>query len=447
MSDLLLLIDDEDLFREDLASLLRQEGFACRTASSGEEGLRVAEEEIPDIVLCDLIMPGMGGLDVVDGLAKLCPETCVMVLTAYGSMETAVEAFRKGAVDYILKPVVQQDLVLKVRRCLEHRRLRQEVRYLRRHLSEVSVGTNLVGKSPAMIAARSTIQKIASAESTVLITGESGTGKEVVARAIHESGPGPERPFVAVNCAALPRDLFESELFGHVRGAYTGAHRDKAGFFEVAEGGTLFLDEISELPLDLQPKLLRAIELQEITRVGSTRPISIHARIIATTNRDLKKEITEGRFREDLYYRIRVVELTLSPLRERREDIPLLVEHLLNRHHSRLKRLVLGVDHEAMRVLMAAPWPGNVRELDNVLERSVLLSEGEFLTLSDLPPELTGTVTCPSLSDDFRAAVRAYEREHIRQVLAASGGNREEAARRLGVNASTLYRRLKEFGL
>jgi DNA-binding NtrC family response regulator len=440
----ILIIDDEDLFREDLASLLRAEGFGCRTASTGEEGLRLAEQESPDIVLCDLVMPGMGGIQVVDRLSALCPQTSVLVLTAYGNMETAVEAFRRGAIDYLLKPPVPADLLQKLRRCMEHRRLRSEVSYLRREVSEASTGTRLIGESPQIAAVKKLIARVAGAGSTVLVTGESGTGKELVARAIHEAGRGPDSPLVAVNCAALPRELFESALFGHVRGAFTGASGDRPGYFEVADGGTLFLDEISELPLDLQPKLLRAIEQQEIARVGSTRPIKISGRIIAATNRDLKKEIDEDRFREDLYFRINIVEITLAPLRERRGDIPLLVGHLLNRLNARLKRRILGVDNEAMRVLMGANWRGNVRELENILERASLLAEGDYLGLRDFPPELAAAVHCPDLSDNLRTAVRSYEREHITQVLAAAGGNKEEAARRLGVNASTLYRRLKD---
>jgi DNA-binding NtrC family response regulator len=281
---------------------------------------------------------------------------------------------------------------------------------------------------------------VADTDSTVLIYGESGTGKELVARALHEASPARRRPLVPVNCAAIPRDLFESELFGHVRGAFTGAVRDRRGFFELAEGGTLFLDEVAELPLETQPKLLRAIEQKQVTRVGGSRPTQVRTRIVAATNRQLREEIEAGRFREDLYYRLRVVEIALPPLRERREDVPLLVEHFVRRLNLRLKRKLLGVDREAMRVLMSSPWRGNARELENVLERAMILASGEFLGIGDLPTELSGSVHCPDLSDDLRTA-------DIRQVLDASGGNREEAARRLGINASTLYRRLKDLDL
>jgi DNA-binding NtrC family response regulator len=297
-----------------------------------------------------------------------------------------------------------------------------------------------------MQAVRKLIERVAPSESPVLITGESGTGKEVVARAIHDSGPRRDEPFVAVNAAAVPRELFESELFGHSRGAFTGASRDKPGFFELADGGTLFLDEIGEIPRELQPKLLRAIEQREVRRVGSTHLRRTNFRVLAATNRVLTEEIDAGRFRSDLYFRIRVVEVALPPLRERREDIPPLTEHLIRRLNARLKRRVPGVDAEAMRVLMSARWVGNVRELENALERAMLLSDGEHLGIQDLPPEMTGDLHFPERSNDLRASVRAYEWQHIRHVLTEAGNNREEAARRLGVNPSTLYRRLKELG-
>lgn len=443
MSARILIIDDEAPFREDLATLLRQEGFECHTAGDGKTGISKASELDPEIVLCDLVMQGIGGIDVVEKLSNQCPESNILILTAYGSVDTAVEAFRRGVVDYILKPVVPDDLIRKIHWCLEHRRLQGEVRYLRRALSEASTGTLIVGQSPGMVSVCETIEKIAKAASIVLVTGESGTGKDLVARSIHEMGHGLEKPFVAVNCAALPASLIESELFGHVRGAFTGAVRDKPGYFQVAEDGTLFLDEISELPTELQPKLLRALERQEVFPLGSTRPVPTRARIIAASNRDLEAEIDAGRFREDLYFRLNVVEIKLPPLRERPEDIPALVEHLLRRINIRLKKHVQGIDKEALRVLTSARWRGNVRELENVLERAVLLAGDDFLGLEDLPPELTAQVHCPDISDNLREAVRKYEREHIRHVLAAVNGNREEAARRLGVNPSTLYRRIK----
>jgi DNA-binding NtrC family response regulator len=447
MSARVLIIDDEDLFREDLASLMRDEGYDCVTASSGEEGVRLAEHEPPDVILCDLVMPGTSGLEVLEQLAVACSGTPVIMITAYGTMESAVEAFRRGATDYVLKPVNFEDLSRKVVRSIELRNLEREVHFLRRTVSEAATDTRLVGRSVAIEEVRRTIAKVAPTDSTVLITGESGTGKEVVARAVHESSARHEQAFVAVNCAALPRELVESELFGHERGAFTGAVREKPGLFELASGGTLFLDEIAELSLEMQPKLLRTTEDRSVQRVGGTRPVAIDVRIIAATNRVLRDEVDAGRFREDLFYRLCVVEIALPPLRSRREDIPALVEHLCHRLNGRLKRHLRGVDTEALRVLMSAPWPGNIRELENVLERSMILTDADVIGVDDLPAGLIGPTARPKTTDDLRAAVRAYEGEHIRRVLSAADNNREEAARRLGIDASTLYRRLKDLDL
>lgn len=447
MSAKVLIIDDEDLFREDLAELFAGQGYECRTAADGNHGVAVAEEFGPDVVLCDVVMPGRSGIEVLEEIVRVCPESCVIMLTAYGTLETAVEAFREGASDYILKPFVLEDVLQKIVRYLQHRALLVEVRRLRRELSYQIGPIPLMGESELMRQVFAWIEKVSQTDSTVLLTGESGTGKELVARAIHEASTLREGPFVAVNCAALSPSLLENELFGHVKGAFTGADRDRPGLFEAAAGGTLFLDEISEMPLDLQAKLLRAIEQKEVVRVGSTRPICVKVRIIASSNRDLKRQVQGGKFRADLFFRIYVVEIHLPPLRERRKDIPLLVEHFIKKYNERLKKNFLGVDNEVMRILLAYPWPGNVRELENVIERAMILATGDFLGVGDLPPDITGSVQFPDLSDNLREAVKAYEREHIRQVLLSAGGNREEAARRLGVNPSTLYRKMAELSI
>jgi DNA-binding NtrC family response regulator len=443
----ILLVDDEAVFREDMAALLRDEGYTCDTAGDGEEAFRRASANAPDIILCDLVMPGVSGVELISRLANLCPDTPLVIITANATVETAVGAFRAGATDYILKPVLPEDLFRKIERCMGQCQLERELRYLRRHISESATGTTIIGRSNAIDSVRALIDRVGPSTSSVLITGESGTGKELVARALHHAGGDDQTPFIAVNCAALPRDLMESELFGHVRGAFTGAHRDKPGYFELASGGTLFLDEICELSIELQPKLLRAIDQQEIYRVGATRPTRTNIRIVAATNRDPLRAIAEKHFREDLYFRISVLQIELPPLRERREDIPLLIEHLLARLATRLNRRVTGVTNAAMRALMSAPWRGNVRELVNVLERAVLLADSEQIDVGDLPRELSGTEFDARTSDDLRTAVRAYEREHIRQVLLSAEGNREQAARRLGIDASTLYRRMKDLEL
>ncbi|MFQ5528269.1 MAG: sigma 54-interacting transcriptional regulator, partial [Thermoanaerobaculia bacterium] len=392
-------------------------------------------------------MPGVGGLELVDRLCAMSPDSAVIVVTAFGSLDTAVEAFRKGAVDYLLKPVVPDDLFGKLRRIQRMRKLENELRFLRRQVSTADAGAEIIGSSPAMQKVKTLIGKVASAPSPVLILGETGTGKELVARSIHRIRHGEDAPLVAINCAALPRELIESELFGHVKGAFTGATADKPGLFEVASGGTLFLDEISEMPLDLQPKLLRAIEERAISRIGATKVVETPVRILAATNRDLKSEVDKGTFRQDLYFRIRVVEIRLPPLEERRDDIPLLVEHLVAKLRVRLQRKVRGVDADAMRLLMAADWPGNVRELENTLERAMLLAEGDILTVEDLPSEMSAAPAFAPQSDDLRAGVRAYEAHHIMRVLAETGGRREEAARRMGIDPSTLYRRLKDLDI
>lgn len=438
-----LVIDDERFFREDLAALLRIQGFWCVTAAEGVEGLKVAEAEQPDIILCDLMMPGMAGSEVIDRLATTCPDASVIVVTAHASVETAVKAFRNGVADYIFKPLVHEELYAKLRCCIERRRADGELRYLRRQLSEAGAGTTIVGVSPQIAEIRRMIALVGPSPTSVLVTGESGTGKELVARALHEAGFADKAPFIAVNCAALPRDLVESELFGHTRGAFTGAHRDKQGFFSLANRGTLVLDEIGEFPLEVQAKLLRAIEQHEVYPVGATRPVRTDVRLVAATNRNLRREIEERRFREDLYFRLAVVELTLAPLRERREDIAPLAEHLLRRLNQRLNRRVRKIEPPALRALMAAPWRGNVRELANVLERAVLLAQSDTLTLAELPAEVADCEV-PQLSENLREAARGFEREHIRKILRLTGGNREEAARRLGVDPSTLYRRTRE---
>lgn len=439
-----LVVDDEDLFREDIATLLRLEGYECLTAANGEAAVKAAQAQQPDVVLCDLLMPGISGIETMKRILRFSPDTRVIILTAHAAIESAVEAFRFGAVDYVVKPALPEDLIRKINRCAEESRIQQELMYLRREMSEATTGTTIIGESPLVEAVRIMIARVGKSRSHVLITGESGTGKELVARALHETHCGPRTPFIAVNCAALPRDLLESELFGYVRGAFTNAVRDKPGLFELASGGTLFLDELFEMPLDLQPKLLRAIEQQEIVRLGAVRPTRVNVRIVAATNREVKREVDEGRFREDLYFRLAVVQIPLPPLRNRREDIPMLVEHLLRRLNRKLGRNVANVSAPAMRLLMSAQWRGNVRDMENVLERGILLTDERTIDVAHLPPELTGETVLHAGSDDLRKSVRAYEREHIRQVLDACRGNREEGARRLGVDSSTLYRRIKE---
>ncbi len=343
-----------------------------------------------------------------------------------------------------MKPVLFEDLIVKLDRLIRFRRLLQENQALRRQLHAKGDLDELVGTNPSVEAVKTLIRKAAPARTTVLITGESGTGKELVARALHTLGPAPSEVFLAVNCAAIPPDLLENQLFGHVRGAYTGADRDQAGLFIAAGGGTVFLDEIGELSRSTQAKLLRAIENKEVFPVGATRPLSFRARLLTATNKDLAAEVAADRFRTDLYYRLNVVTIHLPPLRERRDDIPALIAALLAKHARKQGKRFDGVDNQTIRGLMAAPWRGNVRELDNALERAVLLGEGPILTADDFPPGLIVDTSAGNKGDDLRAAVRDYERHHIQRVLRDCGDDKREAARRLGLGLSSLYRKLEE---
>ncbi|MBV8462971.1 MAG: sigma-54-dependent Fis family transcriptional regulator, partial [Acidimicrobiales bacterium] len=431
---------------------LQGEQFEVVTALDVPEALALVETFEPDIVLCDVQLPGGDGLGLLNRALRIRPETLFIMITAYATVENAVAAFRRGAQDYLMKPVLFDELLAKIDRLLGYRRLLLENQALRRQLHAPVDLERMVGQGAAMRAIRSLIRKVGPTRSNVLITGESGTGKELVARALHSLGPDADAAFLAVNGAAIPHDLLENQLFGHVRGAFTGADRDRAGLFVAAGRGTVFLDEIGEMPPPIQAKLLRAIENKEVLPVGATRPLAFAARVITATNKDLPAEVAAGRFRADLYYRLNVVAIHLPPLRDRREDIPELVATLLARHARRLGKRVDGVDNATIRGLLAAPWRGNVRELDNALERAVILAEGPILTPDDFPAGLVpesgpaagaGTVA----GDDLRAALRDYERQHIQRVLSDCGDDKREAARRLGLGLSSLYRKLEEHGL
>ncbi len=448
MTAKILIVDDEDMFREDLALLLSRKGYQCLTASSAEEGLERAAEFLPDIILSDIVMPGQSGIEVLEDLRRLNPECMIIIMTAFGALETAIEAFRKGAVDYILKPLVIEDVLNKIRRIVEQKRLMEEVRYLRRELNTDVGALSLVGQSETFRKVLQLIEKVAPQKSTVLITGESGTGKEMVARAIHDAGEKKDRPFMAINCSGFQESLLESELFGHVKGAFTGAIKDKAGFFEAVGEGTIFLDEISEMAVSLQSKLLRVLEQREFYRVGGVRLIPMKARILAATNRRLQESIASGVFREDLYYRIAVFEIPLPPLRERKADIPLLVEHFIHKFNKEMKAHYLGVAPDALTALMHYPWPGNIRELRNLVERAMILCDGRMLTLSGFPAQISENAQSPETNTrNLKEAVQAFERNFISRVLNECGGNKEKAAREMGINPSTLYRKMADLDI
>jgi DNA-binding NtrC family response regulator len=440
-------VDDEPLIRETLAEFLGQEGLRVAVCGSGEEALAQAAAQRFDIVLCDVQLPGLDGLELLDRLRQISPETFVLLITAFATVDSAVLAFQRGAHDYLMKPLILDEVLTKIRRLLAHRALYLENQWLRRELNRALAPGQIIGNSPAMKQVLDVVRKVAPTRSTVLLTGESGTGKELVARAIHEGTPGREAGrFVAINCAAIPHDLLENQLFGHRKGAFTGADRDQPGVFVHAGAGTVFLDEIAEMPLVTQAKLLRAIEQKEVLPVGANEPVQLDARVLAATNKDLPREVEAGRFREDLFYRLAVVCVHMPPLRERREDIPALVEFLLARHAQSLGKRITGVTHEAMQTLLACRWRGNVRELDNALQRAAILGEGPLISAADLPPGLAPAADDPDVVDDLGEAVRRFERRHIERVL-RQFPDKKEAAKRLNMGLSSLYRRIADLDI
>ena len=435
-----LIVDDEEVIASTLQEFLQGEGYEVAVASDAPSALASIDRFEPDLALCDVQLPGLDGLELLEKLLRVRPELLVLIITAYATVESAVAAFRKGAHDYLMKPVIFDELLTKLDRLMRYRRLTAENQALRRQLHAPVDIESLVGEGPAMREVKTLIRKLGPTRSNVLITGESGTGKELVARALHAQGADPDSPFLAINCAAIPHELLESQLFGHVRGAFTGADRDRSGLFAAAGRGTVFLDEIGELPMLTQAKLLRVIEAKEVLPVGATRSEPIAARVVAATNKDLAVEVAAARFRADLYYRLNVVSIPLPSLRERREDIPDLIAVLLARHAKALGKRVDGLDNATVRRLAAAPWKGNVRELGNALERAVILGESPTLTLADFPDDLVSAAP----SDDLRAALDRFERQHIRRVLDRCAGDKREAARRLNLGLSSLYRKLED---
>jgi DNA-binding NtrC family response regulator len=444
----ILVVDDEPLIRDSLGEYLQQEGFAVIVCGSGEEALTLAREHRFDIAICDVNLPGIDGIDVLQQLQQISPETFVLLITAYAHVDNAVEALRRGAQDFLTKPIILEEVHRKINRLMQLRHLVQENQWLRRELHREDDSGGVIGKSPAMERVFDLARRVAPMRSTVLILGESGTGKEVLARFIHKQAVGEagEARFLALNCAAIPNELIENQLFGHRKGSYTGADRDQPGIFVHAGTGTVFLDEIGEMPLATQAKLLRAIEQKEVLPVGAHEPVQVEARIIAATNKDLAREVEKGHFRDDLYYRLNVVSLRLPPLRERREDIPLLVDFLCAKHAKTIGKRILGVSAEARQVLESSPWRGNVRELDNALQRAIIFCEGEWIVPADLPPDLLPQPNDPWQVDDLGKAMERFERLHIERILRQNPDKRE-AARKLNIGLSSLYRKIELLGI
>jgi len=438
-----LLIDDDEGVLGLLGEVLEKEGYAAVQAKTGQEALVQAQRLPFEVVLADLRLPDLDGIEVLRILRTVDPDLPVIVMTAFGSMETAVEAIKEGAYDYISKPFNLEEVRLTVRRACERRRLLQDNRMYREALREKYRFENIVGTSPRMVEVYRTAARVASTRSTILLVGESGTGKELIARAIHYNSPRGEAPFVAVDCGALPESLLESELFGHEKGAFTGAHVLKKGLFEVAHGGTAFLDEVGDIGPSLQAKLLRVLQEREIRRVGGVEPIKVDIRVIAATRRDLEALVKSGKFREDLFYRLSVVTIVLPPLREREEDIPLLAMHFLRKYASEAGKNITHIAPEAMALLCRYDWPGNVRELEHVIERAVALTANPVLLPEDLPAKLQQ----PSSGPDVFPSLQEMEKRHLQRALEKAKGNRKRAAELLGVSRRTLYRMARRHGI
>ncbi len=441
----LLLIDDEYDFRRALAEYFRLAGYDVVEGATTREGVARAEAEAFDVVVADLRMPGASGLEVLRAASMRSPTTILVVLTAYGSLDTAIEALRIGAHDFVEKPVNLEGFLAKVNLLVEHQSILAENRLLRRQGGVTDATAELIGTHPSMAHVRDLVARVAATDSTVLVSGETGTGKELAARAIHELSARRDRPFVAINCGAIPETLLESELFGYVRGAFSGAERDKKGLIEVAGNGTFFLDEIGELPLSLQPKILRVLEAREIRPVGSTTVRSVPARFLAASHRDLADMVRRGTFRADLYYRLQVIDIRMPPLREIPEDLASIARRILTRLCSRMNRPVPELGRETVERLQRYSWPGNVRELSNVLERALLRSAegGLEIPRSDLIASVGDAMDDPSVQD-LRQARATFERAHIHRVLDRVGGDKRLAARALGIALASLYRKLEE---
>ena len=446
MQPVVLIVEDEDLFRRTLTATLRDEHFTVFSEPSAASALQLLDEREVDIVITDVRMPGMNGIEFLER-ARQHYDTDVIVMSAYGTIETAVDAMKKGATDYVLKPFLIEDMLLRLKRLWEYRSLTRLNAGLRREIKARHGYADLVGASRKMQQVYELIEKVGPLKTNVLITGESGTGKELVAHAIHMAGAGKDKPFIPVNCCALPEGIAESELFGHVKGAFTGATDNTIGLFEAAAGGTLFFDEISSSPPSLQAKLLRACERKEILALGSKKPRQIDVRIIAATNRDLKEEAAAGRFREDLYYRLAVVEAHLPSLRERKEDIPGLANHFVAKYAAEFNCPCTGIDTEAVVGLMKYDWPGNVRELENVIERAMILSNSEILTAADIATAYGPSTPPAPSSDELRTATREFERQHISRVLQKAQNDKTLAAQMLGIGLSSLYRKIEDLNI
>ena len=444
MSAKILVVDDEKSIRDSLNMILSDEGYEVKSAADGEEALNLINDDNFDIIISDIKMPNVDGMELLDRVSKISPGTFYIIMTAYASVNTAVEALRHGAFDYMIKPVEFDDLLIRVKRLLDYKKLSLENKMLRQRTVEEGNFSHIIGKSEPMKKIFDLIKQVAPTNSNVLISGKSGTGKELVAKAIHNNSLRRDKIFLPINCGAISENLIESELFGHKKGSFTGATEEKQGLFKVADGGTLFLDEIGDLPLNLQVKLLRAIEDKKFLPVGGTKAIETNVRIIAATNQNLYEKTKKGEFREDLFYRLNVIEIKLPSLNERKDDIPLLVNHFIEKYCNEMGKKILGVDNETMKILMGHDWQGGVRELENVIERAVIFANNDVITVDNLADHLRGKSVMHSYPDSLKEAIAGFEREHILRVIKKFDYNKEEAAKALKIGLSSLYRKMEE---
>jgi len=446
----ILVVDDEKSMCQFLSIMLRKEGYEITTVNDGESAIEEIRNSRYDVVLTDIKMGGMDGIDVLRELKRIDPTIPVVIMTAYASQKTAIEAVNRGAFHYLIKHAKNDEIKMVVRNALDMKRVRSENAMLKKQIKKTSDLKTIIGKSEEIQKVFNLVDKVSDTDSTILIVGESGTGKELIARAIHYRSMRANGPFVSINCGALPEGLLESELFGHVKGSFTGAIRDKEGLFKVAQGGTFFLDEIGETSPTIQVKLLRVLQEREVIPVGGTNPLKVDVRIVAATNADLEKAIKQERFRTDLYYRLNVIPVHLPPLRKRRDDVPLLVNHFLGRYNDTVaENRQKAITQEAMEVLAAYDWPGNVRELENVVERAVILEESDHITVSALPDKLRFREASSQrlITERAQVTLEELEREYLIKVLNDTGWQKKKASAILGINASTLYRKIQRYGL
>ncbi len=443
MNTNILIADDEEQIREPLSFVLNKEGYNCKTVNDGSNAIKALQEDNYDILITDIKMPGMNGVEVLEKSREISPETIVILITAYGSVETAIQALRKGAADYFLKPLDFDEVLVRLKNLIRNKELFRFNKILRKQINTNYNFENIIGKSSVMKKIFEMVKQVSEVSTNILITGATGTGKELIARAIHNNGSRKDKPFIPVNCGAIPDNLYESEFFGYKKGAFTGADTNYEGLFKSADSGTIFLDEIAELPEHMQVKLNRVLQEREIKPIGSSFTIKIDVRILAATNKNLEEEVKSGSFREDLFYRINVVELKLPSLAERKDDVPLLVDHFINKYNSELNKSIMGIDNEVIKLFMSYDWKGNLRELENMIERAVLLCQEDIITPKYLPSHIFENKN-ELYTDNLNEAIETFEQNHINEIIKRTEGNKTEAAKLLGVDPSTLYRKMSK---